>query len=169
MRTPPDPDRIELFHVWGAKPSPLDLNQLFDAFKADVFDGQENPVQNIEAQRLYEVQRYASMTGHIYSPAFVLASRQWWDSLDPRVQAMLRDTALATADNSRARGEEADRDAISRLSQRGMQVNTDVDKAMFQRAAAPVYAKFQKRLGSHLLELLEIVTGRSVAAPVDSD
>src|SRR5207253_1025780 len=82
VRTPPDPDRIELFHLWGAKPSPLDLNQLFDAFRAGVFDGQENPVANIISQRLYEVQHYASMTGHIYSPSYVIASKQWWDSLD---------------------------------------------------------------------------------------
>ena len=164
MRTPPDPDRVELLHMWGAKPSPLDLILLFDVLRSGVFDGQENPVANIVNQRLYEVQRYVSMTDHIYSPAYVIASKSWWEVLDPRVQAVLRDVARSTADDSRRRGEESDRDAVSKLTELGMQVNDDVDKTAFQRASATFYDKYQKRFGSRSLQMLEAATGRSVTS-----
>jgi tripartite ATP-independent transporter DctP family solute receptor len=167
IRTPPDPERVELFHLWGAKPSPLDLNQLLAAFKAGVFDGQENPVASIVSQRLFEVQHYVSMTGHIYSPSYVVASKQWWDSLDPRVQTTMRQVAAATADRSRQRGEQADLDAAAKLSELGMQVNDDIDNAAFQRTAAPVYARFEKRFGPHLVQLLGQATGRTLIAAGD--
>ena len=164
LRTPPDPARVELLHMWGAKPSPLDLMLLFDALKAGTFDGQENPVANIVSLRLYDVQRYISMTGHIYSPSYVIAGRHWWDALDPRLQAVLLDVARTTGDNSRERGEEFDRDAVSELAALGMQVNVDVEKSTFQRASASAYDNYKRRFGAHPLQLLEAATGRKVTS-----
>jgi TRAP-type transport system periplasmic protein len=160
IRTPADPERVELFQAWGARPSPLDLSLLFGALKAGTFDGQENPASQIVTEHLNEVQHYVSMTGHIYSPGYVIASKQWWESLEPRLQAVVLDAVHTTADNSRRRGENADRDAAARFAELGMQVNDDVDKAAFQRASAPIYAEYEKRFGSHLLQLLAEATGR---------
>ena len=72
-----------------------------------------------------------------------------------------------TADNSRRRGEDADRDAVSKLAELGMQVNDDVDKSAFQNASAPIYAEYEKRFGSHLLQLLEEATGRPAPAAAE--
>ena len=167
IRTPADPDRIELFQAWGARPSPLDLSLLFNSLKAGVFDGQENPTSQIVSQRLNEVQHYVSLTGHIYSPSYVIASKQWWESLDPRLQTVVLNAVGTTADNSRRRGEEADHDAAAKLAELGMQVNDDVDKSAFQSASAPIYAEYEKRFGSHLLQLLGEATGRPAPAAAE--
>src|SRR5438445_777435 len=167
IRTPADPDRVELFQAWGARPSPLDLSLLFNSLKAGVFDGQENPTSQIVSQRLNEVQHFVSLTGHIYSPSYVIASKQWWESLDPRLQTVVLNAVSTTADNSRRRGEEADHDAAAKLAELGMQVNDDVDKSAFQNASAPIYAEYEKRFGSHLLQLLEEATGRPAPAAAE--
>jgi tripartite ATP-independent transporter DctP family solute receptor len=155
LRTPPDLERVSMFHAWGAKATPLDFTKLFDAMQAGVFDGQENPIAQITSARLYEVQRYLSFTNHVYSPAYLVASKPWWDTLEPDVQRALKDAALATGDDSRSRGEEFDRRGEELAIQAGMQVNHDVDRAAFQRASAQMYDDFKRRHGSHLLDLAQ--------------
>ena len=81
IRTPPNPDRLRMFHDWGALAAPLDLAELFAALRAGTFDGQENPLGQITGARLYEVQKYLSFTGHVYTPSYLVASKPWWDRL----------------------------------------------------------------------------------------
>ncbi|MCA1647416.1 MAG: DctP family TRAP transporter solute-binding subunit [Chloroflexi bacterium] len=155
IRTPPNLQRVIMFHNWGAKAAPLDFTKLFDALQAGVFDGQENPIAQITSARLDEVQRYLSFTNHVYSPAYLLASKPWWASLDPDVQRALRDAALLTGDDSRWRGEEFDRSGEKLAIQAGMQVNHDVDRAAFQQASIQMYDDFKRRHGAHLLDLVQ--------------
>lgn len=154
IRTPPDLARVSMFHTWGAKAAPLDFTKLFDAMQAGVFDGQENPIAQITSGRLYEVQHYLSFTNHVYSPAYLVASKPWWDSLEPEMQRVLREAAMSTGDDSRTRGEEFDRQGEELVLQAGMQVNHDVDRAAFERASVQMYDDFRRRYGSQLLDLI---------------
>ena len=155
IRTPPDLDRVSMFHAWGAKAAPLDFTKLFDALQAGVFDGQENPIAQITSSRLYEVQHYLSFTNHVYSPAYLVASKPWWDSLDPAAQHALQGAARATGDDSRSRGVEFDRKGEELAIQAGMLVNHDVDQVSFQRSSTQMYDDFNHRHGSRLLDLVQ--------------
>lgn len=155
IRTPPDPERVSMFHAFGAKAAPLDFTKLFDALQAGTFDGEENPIAQITSAQLYQVQKYLSFTNHVYSPAYLVASKPWWDTLEPDVKRALKDTALATGDDSRSRGEEFDRQGELVAIQAGMQVNHDVDRPAFQEASAQMYDDFKRRYGSHLLDLVK--------------
>jgi tripartite ATP-independent transporter DctP family solute receptor len=158
VRTPPDPERVSMFHALGAKAAPLDFTKLFDALQNGVFDGQENPIAQITSSRLYEVQHYLSFTNHVYTPAYLVASKPWWESLEPDVQHALREAALATGEDSRRLGEEFDRQGEEVAVRAGMQVNHDVDRAAFQQASAQMYDDFKRRFGSHLLDLARAAT-----------
>ena len=155
IRTPPNPDRITMFHTWGAQPAPLDWDKLFASLESGVFDGQENPVAQITAGQLYRVQKYLSFTGHVYTPSYLVASKRWWDTVPPSTQQALREAARAIGDVSRARGMEADRQGVEVVKQAGMQINDDVDKDAFRRASVSMYGDYEKRFGSRLVELMQ--------------
>ncbi|MDX1731834.1 MAG: TRAP transporter substrate-binding protein, partial [Aurantimonas coralicida] len=70
IRTPNSSWRVEMFKAYGANPTPMSFSEVFVALQTGVIDGQENPLTNISAGKLNEVQEYLSMSGHVYSPAY---------------------------------------------------------------------------------------------------
>ncbi len=160
MRTPPNPDRVKMFNLWGANAAPLDFSELFSALQTGVFDGQENPMQNVTSSKFYEVQKYLSMTGHVYTPTYLCASKTWFEGLEPAAQQLLRETAVKIGDASRERGAKFDVDGIDIVKKNGMQVNDDVDKAAFARTAQSLYDDYQKKFGNTLLDLYHRSIGR---------
>lgn len=160
IRTPPSPDRVKMFKLWGANAAPLDFSELFSALQTGVFDGQENPMAQITSAKLQEVQKYLSMSGHVYTPTYLLASKKWYESLDPVTQKVLKDIAVQNGDASRARGVKYDEDGIGIFKKAGGLINDDVDKAAFQKAGAPLYDDFAKNFGNKLLDLYHQSVGR---------
>jgi tripartite ATP-independent transporter DctP family solute receptor len=77
LRTPKGTWRVKMFKAYGANPSPLAFSEVFVALQTGVMDGQENPLAQIYPARFYEVQKYLSMTGHVYTPAYVTAGASW--------------------------------------------------------------------------------------------
>ena len=77
LRVPQGGWRVKMFQAYGANPSPLALSEVFVALQTGVMDAQENPLAQIYPSRFYEVQKYLSMTGHVYTPAYVTAGASW--------------------------------------------------------------------------------------------
>jgi tripartite ATP-independent transporter DctP family solute receptor len=92
LRVPQGGWRVKMFQAYGANPSPLALSEVFVALQTGVMDAQENPLAQIYPSRFYEVQKYLSMTGHVYTPAYVTAGASW-SRLPADVQKILIDTA----------------------------------------------------------------------------
>ncbi|HEY8486826.1 MAG TPA: DctP family TRAP transporter solute-binding subunit [Limnochordales bacterium] len=155
MRVPPNPDRVRMFRLWGANAGPLDFSELFSALQTGVFDGQENPLAQIVSARLYEVQKFLSVTGHVYTPTYLVASRRWWERLEPAARQLLRETAVEVGRNSRQRGVQWDRDGLNVVQRAGVQVNKDVDKEAFRRLSGPLYDDFTSKYGRELLNLAQ--------------
>ena len=153
MRVPPNPDRVRMFRLWGANAGPLDFSELFSALQTGVFDGQENPMAQIISARLYEVQKYLSMTGHVYTPTYLVASKRWWDRLEPAARQLLRDVAIEVGRNSRNRGVQWDQDGLAVVRRAGVQVNDDVDKEAFRQLSGPLYDDFVDKYGRELLDM----------------
>lgn len=160
IRTPPNPDRVKMFKLWGANAAPLDFTELFSALQTGVFDGQENPMANITSAKLYEVQKYLSFTGHVYTPTYLVASKSWYEGLEPEAQRLLRDLAVQVGDGSRSRGAKFDTDGVGIVKNAGVQVNDDVDKAAFQRTAQELYDDYAKKFGPSLLDLYRKAVGQ---------
>lgn len=160
MRTPPNADRVKMFKLWGANAAPLDFSELFSALQTGVFDGQENPMAQITSAKLQEVQKYLSMSDHVYTPTYLVASKTWFEALEPAAQKMLRETAVTVGDGSRERGAKFDSDGIGIVKKAGVQVNDDVDKAAFAKTAQELYDDYQKKFGSSLLDLYHKSIGR---------
>ena len=141
IRTPKSTWRVKMFTEWGANPTPMSFSEVFVALQTGVIDGQENPYTNIWSAKFPEVQKFLSVTGHVYSPAYPTVSKDRFASLDPDIQKILRETAVEVADWARAKGEEADGGLRDKLEAAGMQVNV-ADRQAFVDASAPIYAQF---------------------------
>jgi TRAP-type C4-dicarboxylate transport system substrate-binding protein len=161
LRTPKDPERVKLFKLLGASPTSMAFGELFTALRQGVVDGQENPLSQIVSARLYEVQTYLSLSRHVYSPAYPLMSRRFFDSLPEDVRRRLRDIAVEVGDFHRERGEILDAEYLAEC-RKYLQV-TEIDRAAFEAASAPLYDEFTRRHGPELVDSV-----RAAAASADA-
>lgn len=114
---------LQSFRLLGVDAVPLPFSELFFALESKAVDGQENPFSTILSSRFFEVQKYLTITNHVYSPWIVLASKKWWDELSADQRRILTDAAKASRSYQRTHArEEADK-AIAALKARGMQIN----------------------------------------------
>jgi tripartite ATP-independent transporter DctP family solute receptor len=144
LRTPKGVWRVKMFQAYGANPSPLALSEVFVALQTGVMDGQENPLAQIYPLRFYEVQKYLSMTGHVYTPAYVTAGASW-KKLPADVQKILADTAKEMQPVVYKMAADLDNELLGKLKKAGMQVN-EADKDAFIKASAKVYEEFAKEV-----------------------
>lgn len=114
---------IDSFKTLGANAVPLPFSELFTALETKTVDGQENPYNTILSSKFYEVQKYLTVTNHVYSPWIVLVSKKYWDGLSKDEQKVLLDAAKKSRDFERKDTRaEADK-ALADLRAKGMQVN----------------------------------------------
>jgi len=140
MRTPVSVTRMEMFKLLGANPAPLAFTEVFTALQTGAFDGQENPVQLILDHKLFEVQKYLSLTKHVYNPQIVVISAIRWNQLSDTQKAAIKQAAEEIGDKYRANGEAVDAEVLAKLD--GLIEINEVDFAAFQEALKPMYAAF---------------------------
>ena len=141
LRTPKSTWRVKMFTEWGANPTPMAFSEVFVALQTGVIDGQENPLTNIASAKFQEVQKYLSMTGHVYSPAYPTASAKALAELPEAVQVIISETAREVESWARDKGAASDGGLLAELKAAGMEVN-DADRAAFVEASTPIYEQF---------------------------
>ena len=114
---------LDSFKLLGANAVPLPFSELFSALETNTVDGQENPFNTILSSKFYEVQKYLSITNHVYSPWVVLVSKKWWDQLSKDEHKVLLDAAKASRDFERKDTREEAVKALADLKAKGMQIN----------------------------------------------
>jgi len=145
LRVPEGKWRVKMFQAYGANPSPMKFSEVFTALQTGVMDGQENPFTQIYSAKFQEVQKYLSLTGHVYTPAYVVVGAKKHGSLPADVQKILADTAKETQKYVYEEAEKDDTDLLNKLKAAGMQVNTP-NKDAFIAASKPVYDEFAKEV-----------------------
>jgi TRAP-type transport system periplasmic protein len=153
IRTPKDPERVKLFAAFGASPTSMSYGEVFSALKQGVIDGQENPFAQIVPARFYEVQKYLSISKHVYSPAYPVMSRRYFESLDEEMRTAILDVAREVGRYHRQLGIEEDARYRSFLEEK-MEV-TEIDQEAFEAAARPLYEDYEEKFGSEIVETIE--------------
>lgn len=141
LRTPRGVWRVRLFQALGANPTPMALSEVFVGLQTGVIDGQENPLAQIWGSKLYEVQDYLSLTGHVYTPAYVVVSPSRWDALPEGVRAVLEEEARATQAYVHETAARLDSDLLDEIRSAGVAVN-DPDPDDFLAASQAVYEQY---------------------------
>ena len=152
LRVPGGVWRVKMFKAYGANPSPMELKEVFVALQTGVMDGQENPLTQIYSQKFQEVQKYLSLTGHVYTPAYLTAGASW-SRLPADVQKILADTAKEVEPDILKLAAKLDGELIGKMKQSGIQVN-EANKPAFVAASKAVYEEFSKEVptGKELID-----------------
>jgi tripartite ATP-independent transporter DctP family solute receptor len=140
------------FRQLGADATPMAWGEVFTSLQQGLLDAQENPIPIIYTFKLNEVQKYLSLTAHVYSPAPVLMSKKTWDRLPAEIQKVMLDTARETAKFERGLIQEQEQKELGELKARGMTVIENPDRAAFREAMRPVFEQFQNQFGKDLVQ-----------------
>ncbi|HET9204958.1 MAG TPA: TRAP transporter substrate-binding protein [Burkholderiaceae bacterium] len=141
MRTPPDTVLVEIMQALGAEAQQIKFAELYVALQQGVVDGQENPLMNIHASKLYEVQKHLALTSHMFQMTPFLLSKRTWDRLSEADRKAVTEAAAEATALQRKLSQESDDKLLADLKAKGVQVTT-VDKAAFAKATAPVTDKW---------------------------
>ena len=141
MRTPPDAVTVDIMHAMGADAQQIKFSELYVALQQGVVDGQENPLTNIASAKLYEVQKYISLSGHKYESSPFLMSKRSWDRMTPADQKTISEAALEVTQLQRRLNKEIDDKLVAELKGKGVQIDT-VDRKAFMDESAAVYTKW---------------------------
>ena len=160
IRVPPSPISVDLFRNLGASPVTLNIAELYTALQTHVVDGQENPLGNIYTQKFYQVQKYCSMTNHMWVGYWVLMNGTFWNGLDADDQKIIEDAFNAQALVQRKANQELDASLEAKLKAEGMEFYQP-DRAAFRAALAKstFYKDWKAKFGPELWSALEKVTG----------
>lgn len=157
LRTPNGVWRLKMFQQYGANPTPMAFSDVFTALQTGVIDGQENPYAQIASAKFQEVQKYLSITGHVYTPAYILMSKPKFDGLPENVKSALVDCGSKTQDFTYEKAAELETSLLKVIEDAGVEVNT-ADKAAFIEASKPVYEQFANEVEGGQ-EMIDTVLG----------
>lgn len=146
--------RMAMFEALGATAVPMALTEVFTALQQGTVDGQENPLPMIEANKFYEVQKYLSLSGHIYNTSTLIVNPELWDSLSPEDQAAFSEAAAVGSEECRKLMDKQDETILEQFEAAGVEIN-EVDKAAFKEALQPIYDKYVEACGDELIVLGE--------------
>lgn len=145
LRVPKGVWRVKMFQAYGANPTPLGFSEVFVALQTGAMDGQENPLAQIVSGHFQEVQKYLSLTGHVYTPAYVVAGASW-SRLSPDVQKIISDTAKEMQPVVYKIAADLDAKLLAQIKKTpGIAVN-EADKDAFIKASKPIYDEFSKEV-----------------------
>ncbi len=145
LRTPRGRWRVRLFQTFGANPTPMSLAETFIALQTGVIDGQENPLSQIHSQRFHEVQRFLTLSGHVYTPAYLIAGKDRWSAFPERVRTVIRSTAREVQAFVYERAEALDSELLADLRASGIEVN-ECDRQSFLEAGEPLFEEFSQQV-----------------------
>ncbi len=157
LRTPNGVWRLKMFKEYGANPTPMAFSDVFTALQTGVIDGQENPYAQIASAKFQEVQKYLSVTGHVYTPAYILMSKKTFDGMDADMQTGLTDCANNTQDFTYVKAAELESSLLKVIEDAGVAINT-ADKDAFIEASKPIYSQFAAEVEGGQ-EMIDMVLG----------
>jgi TRAP-type transport system periplasmic protein len=153
IRTMENPIHLAAWKALGANPTPMPFSEVFTAMQQHTIDGQENPVLTIYDSKFNEVQKYMTMSGHVYTPHLLLINKKLFDSMSADDQKIFQDAANKGKDFVRNLSKELTTTSVTKLKEAGMTV-TELDAQQmkaFQDKVKPIYDQFADKIGKDLL------------------
>ena len=154
IRTMENPIHLAAWRALGANPTPMPFSEVFTAMQQKTIDGQENPIPTIYLSKFYEVQKYITLTGHVYGPHILLINKKLFDSFPAEDQKIILDAAQQSAVYQRNLNRKMNSDLLDKLKEVGMTVTVPTVEELkaFQDATKPVYNEWVPKIGKDLVD-----------------
>ena len=156
---PDSPIYIELFKELGATPVPININKLYDSLKSGLAEAQTDPLTIVELFKLYEVQKYLSITNHVWGGFNIIANPAMWQKLPADARAVIERNAVKHVRAQRAENEALNHSLRAKLTEQGMIFN-EAETTSFRSQLGPFYSRWKPMVGEKAWSLLEKHTGK---------
>lgn len=154
IRTIGNDIQLDTINELGANATPMEFTELFTALQQGAVDGQQNNIELVHSNKFYEVQKYMTLTGHVYGPSAMLISTSFYESLSEDDQEMLRNAANTARDEARKLIRESEEEKLEELKEFGMEVtelDPDFEQAMIEKVQ-PVIEKYRQEIGEEFVD-----------------
>jgi TRAP-type C4-dicarboxylate transport system substrate-binding protein len=153
-----------MFTAFQSAPASINFAEVYTALQTKVVDGQENPLAIIATAKLYEVQKYCSVTNHMWDGFWFLGNKRAWDRLPEDIRAIVAKNLNAAAELQRADVAKLNAGLQAELVAKGMVFN-DAPAASFREALrkAGFYAEWKKKFGDEAWAILEKAVGGTLS------
>jgi tripartite ATP-independent transporter DctP family solute receptor len=154
VRVMTNPVALETWKTIGANATPMAFAEVFPALEIKALDGQENPLLHMYANKMQEVQKFITVTNHVYTPVAMVASKRFWDSLSPEDKAGVQKAATEAGLYQRKLLDEGDAAVVDKFKAAGVTLNTmsPAELARVQEKVKPVVAKFAPQIGEDFVK-----------------
>jgi TRAP-type transport system periplasmic protein len=152
LRVPQSEVMLAGFKALGADVRPLPFPALYDALQSGEFDGQENPIATILSSKFNQVQKYLTLSGHVYDPAILFIAIDTFDDLSADDKKAFLEAAALAREASRKFAADAEKNGVAQLQQLSMKVVADVNRGNFAAAMASATPIFAQQFGGELME-----------------
>lgn len=154
LRTMENKVHMAAFKAAGLNPTPMAWAEVYSALQQKVIDAEENPVAVIYSSKIYEVQKYLTLTNHVYSPAPVIMSLKKWERIPKADQDIIRAAAVEVAKFQRKLNRDQEAGKIKEMEGKGFIVVKDVNKGAWQKAMQPAFDDFAKQFGKDKIDAI---------------
>ena len=166
VRVMQSPMALASFKAMGMNAVPMAFTEVYPALEIRALDGYEHPVVDMYANKMFEVQKYLTITNHVYTPVALLASKKWWGSLTPEQQAAVQRVAEETRAFERSEELRQAAEVVGQLKEKGMSVN-EMPPAELEKirvAVQPVIDSSSEAIGADFVRAVYGELGRFRAA-----
>ena len=166
LRVMANPVALDTWKTLGANAVPMAFAEVFTALETKALDGQENPLLHMYANKMQEVQKYISLTNHVYTPVALVASKKFWDTLSPADKAGVQKAAVEAGLLQRKLLDEGDKDVIAKFRAAGVTVSEvpPAELAKIQDKVKPVVATFSPKIGEDFVKSFQAEIEKARAA-----
>jgi len=157
LRVIPNAINVDWVSALGANPTPMAFTEVYSAMEQKAIDGHENPVTVVNANKLYEVQKYLALSNHQYNPQAVIVSKKLWDSMSDDERKIFSDAAVEATAYQRKMSREQAVSALENVKKNGMQVSefSAAEMAKFRDKMKPVVDKHAAIVGPEVVGALQ--------------
>jgi tripartite ATP-independent transporter DctP family solute receptor len=161
IRVPVSPLWTSMFKAFDAAPASINFNEVYSALQTRIVEGQENPLALISTAKLYEVQKYCSLTNHMWDGYWFLANRRAWEALPDDIRSIVGRNINAAAVNARVDTAKLNATVREELAAKGLVFNQpDVAPFREKLRAAGFYSEWKGKYGEEAWALLEKSVGK---------
>ena len=166
LRVMANPVALETWKTLGANAVPMAFAEVFTALEIKAIDGQENPLLHMWANKMQEVQKYISLTNHVYTPVALVVSSKFWDKLSDADKAGVQKAADEARLYQRQLLDEGDKDVIKKFRDAGVQVDEvpPAELAKIRDKVKPVVGKFVPQIGEEFFKEFQAEIEKAAAA-----
>lgn len=154
IRVTENPVHITAFRTLGASPTPMSWPEVIGALQQGTIDGQENPISVLASAKLWQVQKYLTLSSHVYAPMALIVSPSFWGTLTAAQKTAFTEGAKKGALASRVFVDAVEKKGVEEAKANGMKVVESVDQAPFRTALEPAYKEYAKKFGQKTLDVI---------------